>query len=259
MLSHTAYLDEFATDWRLAGKAPTTVATYRKYLEQLATFAPGDSLSLADVKAWLEISSSPETARSRARAVRAFGSWAMNNDGPEWYWWKKVPLANVAPTPQTTVTPEEYRAVLSRAKSPRDRLVVELLWCSGMRVSEIARLSPADVNLSDGYVVIREAKSREPRLAPLSVNACRLLRRYEAVRETSLLGMTRTAIQLLMKRLGAPSPHAWRRGWAVDSLRQGVSQTSVQNAAGWASGAMVSRYTRALSGELAISEFKRRH
>jgi hypothetical protein len=37
-----------------------------------------------------------------------------------------------------------------------------------------------------------------------------------------------------------------------------VSQTSVQSAGGWASGVMVSRYVRAVSGELAMTEFARR-
>jgi len=40
-------------------------------------------------------------------------------------------------------------------------------------------------------------------------------------------------------------------------LRAGVSETSVKAAAGWSSGAMVSRYTRTLSGELAVEEFQR--
>ena len=36
-----------------------------------------------------------------------------------------------------------------------------------------------------------------------------------------------------------------------------VSETSVRAAAGWSSGAMVARYTSALSGELAVEEFRR--
>ena len=57
--------------------------------------------------------------------------------------------------------------------------------------------------------------------------------------------------------MGVPTAHAWRRGWAVQALRNGVSETSVKAAAGWSSGEMVARYTRALSGELAIEEFQR--
>lgn len=43
----------------------------------------------------------------------------------------------------------------------------------------------------------------------------------------------------------------------VQALRSGVSETSVKAAAGWSSGEMVARYTRALSGELAIVEFQK--
>ena len=69
--------------------------------------------------------------------------------------------------------------------------------------------------------------------------------------------MTGNAIRLRLARLDAPSAHAWRRGWAVRALRAGVSETSVKAAAGWSSGAMVSRYTRTLSGEIALEEFYR--
>ena len=46
-------------------------------------------------------------------------------------------------------------------------------------------------------------------------------------------------------------------GWAVQALRSGFSETSVCAAAGWSSGAMVARYLRALSCELAVEEFQR--
>ena len=48
-----------------------------------------------------------------------------------------------------------------------------------------------------------------------------------------------------------------RRGWAVHALRNGVSEVSVRTIAGWSSGAMVARYTAALSNELAVAEFER--
>ena len=62
--------------------------------------------------------------------------------------------------------------------------------------------------------------------------------------------MTPNAVRLLLQRLDAPSAHAWRRGWAVQALRSGVSETSVRAAAGWSSGAMVARHTCALSAEI---------
>ena len=61
----------------------------------------------------------------------------------------------------------------------------------------------------------------------------------------------------LIAKDGFQSAHARMRGWAVQALRSGVSETSVRAAAGWSSGAMVARYTSALSGELAVVEFRR--
>ena len=70
--------------------------------------------------------------------------------------------------------------------------------------------------------------------------------------------VSRELLGKVLVRLGAPSAHAFRRGWTVDSLRHGVSQTSVQSAAGWSGPAMVSRYCRQLAGELSMEEFSRR-
>lgn len=249
------YLEEFATDWRLAGKAATTAETYCTYLRQLQEHEGGE-ITLLAVKKWLETSISPQTARSRARAVRAFGVWASDNDGPDWTWWQRVPLASIAPTPQRTVSEADYERAMDNASSVRDRLVIELLWSTGMRVSEVARTCSDDVDLANRHIVVRKSKTARPRLVPISERGCRLLRRHRRVDPGQpVLGMTSNAIQQLLQRLGAPSPHAWRRGWAVRALRCGISETSVRAAAGWKSGAMVARYTSAVSNELAVEEF----
>ena len=257
-MDFTDYIDEFVTDWKLDGRAASTVEMYALHLGKLHEAAQGD-VTLRSVKHWLGTASSAESARVRGRSVRAFGKWACVNDGPNWEWWEKVPLSSVALTPQPTVTRTDYEATRSKAGSVRDRLVIELLWCTGLRVSELARVNVDDVSLVDGSVLVQRSKTGRPRLAPLSDRACRLIRRLpKKGNDPRLLGMTSSAIQQLLKRLRCPSAHAWRRGWAVEALRSGVSETSVKAAAGWSSGAMVARYTSAASGELAISEFRSR-
>ena len=256
-MEFTDYLDEFSTDWKLDGRSATTAELYCMHLAGLYRHAAGD-VSLQDTKRWLADASSAQTARMRARAVRAFGKWAATHDGPEWSWWRQVPLTAVVIAPQETVSQSDYERATRAARSTRDRLVVELLWCSGLRVSELARLRVKDAVLTDSFVLVEKSKTGRPRVAPLSEQACRLIRRLpKRSEDDSLLGMTSGAIQQLMKRLGAPSPHAWRRGWAVEALRSGVSETSVKAAAGWSSGAMVARYTSAVSGGLALDEFRR--
>lgn len=253
----TVFLAEFEADWKLLGRSKATLGEYLRLLRDLRAYSPTEP-SLAIVKAWLATSKSKEHARYRGRAVRAFGKWAEVNDVEGWSWWRQVPLANVAPTPQDTVTAAQVEELLRRLTEPRDRVIVELLWSTGLRVSELSTLRWDDVNLDDGYVVVRQSKTGKPRLAPLSVRACRLLRRTNRGAD-SVLGLSTQAIQRRLNRIGAPTAHSFRRGWAVQALRNGVSQTSVQAAAGWRSGAMVSRYVSQVSESLAIAEFSRGH
>ena len=252
------YLEEFRVDWRLAGRATATVDTYSNYLREFVGSNDPNTMTLTDCKVWLADAPSAETARYRARAIRAFGKWAATHDGPVWLWAATVPLATVQPKPQPTVSADEYRVVLSRAGSLRDRTVVELLWSTGMRVSELARVTVQYCDVAGGWIVVPRSKTGRPRIVPLGDGAVSSCRRQIGQRtEGSLLGMSSHAIQLLLRRLAAPTAHAWRRGWAVHALRHGVSEASVRAAAGWSSGAMVARYTSAVSGELAIHEFRR--
>lgn len=252
------YLQEFVADWRLLGRSSATAEIYRAYIREVVADADPTTITVSHVKIWLAEAPSAETARYRARAVRAFGRWSAANDGPAWPWAASVPLAATPPKPQPTVTPEQYRSVVGRAKSLRDRTVIELLWATGLRVSELARVKVEDVDVLGGYVTVPRAKAGRPRVVPLTDAAARACRRQMGGRQHgSLLGMSPHAIQLLLRRLSAPTAHAWRRGWAVHALRHGVSEASVRAAAGWSSGTMVARYTSAVSGDLAIAEFQR--
>jgi integrase len=249
-------IDEFQLDWKLAGKSAKTAEAYARSLMLLSSNV--DKFTLSAVKSWVAATPHTSVRRKRAQAVRAFGQWCEKNEYDMCAWWKQVPLVAEKSKPQTTVTPEDYRSSLARMKPPRDKAVIELLWSCGLRRSELAALTVADVDLANGCLVVRESKNGKPRVAPLSPAARRALRRYLGARSTgSLFGMSSNAVRLLLKRSGVPSAHAWRRGWAVHALRSGVSEASVRAAAGWQGSAMVSLYTRTLAGELAMDEFSR--
>jgi integrase len=191
-------------------------------------------------------------------AVRALGKWCEEAGVNYFKWWKQVPLVTEQVFPQPTVTEDVYRQVLARCRTPRDKALIEVLWSSGLRRSEIERMKIEHLDFVGGFIVVPTSKANRPRVVPVSPPAVRALRRLIGSRtESSVFGMTGNAIRIRLVRLGAPSAHAWRRGWAVHALRRGVSETSVKSAAGWRSGAMVSRYTNALSGELAIEEFRK--
>ena len=255
-MMHESWLREFQSDWCLTGKSVKTVAEYCRYIKLLHSYYKNPSLT--DVKEWLQMAPGASLRRKKAMAVRALGKWCEEAGINYFEWWKQVPLVTEQVLPQPTVTEDDYRMVLSRCVTVRDRALIEVLWSTGLRRSEIERMRVEHLDFLNGFVVVPTSKSNRPRVVPLSPVAMRELRRLIGRRvDGPVFGMTGNAIRLRLVRLDAPSAHAWRRGWAVHALRRGVSETSVKAAAGWRSGAMVSRYTTALSGELAMDEFKR--
>ena len=253
---NTSLLREFQLDWKLTGKAPRTAHDYVTAVLSLLKDFPEPAL--ADVKQWIASTSSQTTQRKRGQAIRAVGRWAEEQHYESFTWWRQVPLIKETAKPQTTVTEVDYQKALIAANTIRDVALIEVLWSTGLRRSEIERLQIADVNLADSFLIVRTSKTGKPRIVPLSPQARNALRRYLKGQESgSVFQMTSNAIRLCLNRLEAPSAHAWRRGWAVRALRAGVSEASVKAAAGWSSGAMVSRYTKSLSGEIALEEFSR--
>jgi integrase len=252
----TSLLREFQLDWQLTGKAHRTASDYVSAV--LALISQYPEPTLADVKQWIASTSSTPTQRKRGQAVRAVGKWAELQEYDEFIWWRQVPLIRESVKPQATATEPDYLHALSVARTPRDTALIEILWSTGLRRSEIERLNIPDINLGDSFLVVRTSKTGKPRIVPMSPQAQRALRRLLKGRDSgSVFDMSSNAIRLRLQRMGTVSAHAWRRGWAVKALRMGVSEASVKSAAGWSSGAMVSRYTSALSSDLAIAEFRR--
>ena len=247
-------IGEFQLDWKLTGRSAQTAKNYAEHLLELLEIYPDPTLR--EVKDWLGGVLSVIGRRKRGQAVRAFGKWSEANGYGVFEWWASVPLAREQHRPQETVTVDDYQQALKRARSQRDKVLIEVLWSTGLRRSEIARLDIADLNLAEGYLIVRSSKTGRPRTVPLTAPARHGLRRWIG-KETSgsVFGLTSNGIRLVLRRLEAPSAHAWRRGWAVQALKNGVSEASVRSAAGWSSGAMVARYVNALSSELAIHEF----
>jgi integrase len=253
----TSLIDEFELDWRLAGKAPQTAKDYAKYLRQLLDVHSEPTLQQA--RQWLLECQSHATRRKRAQAIRAFGTWASSVGYDAMPWWKSIRVPREVQRPQPTATIADYRNARELFSSAKLLGLIEVMWSCGLRRGELARLKIEDINFAESFLVVRASKTGVPRVCPLSPTARQALRRCVGRRVSgSVFDMSSNAIRLALQRAGVPACHAWRRGWAVQSLRLGISEASVRTAAGWGSGAMISRYTRALAGELALYEFAHR-
>jgi integrase/recombinase XerD len=131
----------------------------------------------------------------------------------------------------------------------RDRAMLETLYATGLRVSELVGLKLTAVNLSDGVLRVT-GKGNKDRLVPLGEEAVQWLRRYLADSRPLLLGrklsdavfvtargggMTRQAFWYLIKRhartagITRPlSPHTLRHAFATHLLNHGADLRVVQ-------------------------------
>ena len=126
--------------------------------------------------------------------------------------------------------------------SMRDRTVLELLYATGLRVSELVKLKKSDINLDAGFLIASGKRSKE-RIVPLGTYSREAIKSYLEAEDPkgSLLfpsrrgGMlTRQAIWKLMRKYGVQmekyhiSPHTMRHTFATHLLEGGADLRSVQ-------------------------------
>jgi len=249
-------LQRFGTHWVIGNQAEKTIQEYKRYLYQLLDKFPSPLRS--DVEAWLAAEPLISVRRMKVRALRAFGKWLIISKDLRLEWWQQIPLPKEVEKEQATVTNADYLEIRQRELQPIVRLIVELLWSTGVRLTELSQILVTDVNLDKQMILVQKSKTNEPRFVPVTDEAAAEIRRHlQHHSDPRLVGRSDEAISKLLKRHNIPSAHSWRRGWAVDSLMRGMNEISVRTAAGWISGAMVARYTKKHKQQVAMSQYRK--
>jgi integrase/recombinase XerD len=256
---NAALLDEFCdTVWLEDGLAKNTLESYRRDLRQYAQWleAQGRESLLAateaDLSGYFGSRYTPERDHAE-RAPRHGCEPEALTSMPSYRPRQRDPTLNL----DTPKKPERFPRTLSESdveallaqpdtQTPlgqRDRAMLEVLYASGLRVSELVRLKIVEVGLDTGVVRIMGKGSKE-RLVPLGEEAMSWLARFlREARPILLAGrssdyvfvtaraapMTRQAFWHLIKRRAAQalpgkslSPHTLRHAFATHLLNHGA-------------------------------------
>jgi integrase/recombinase XerD len=193
-----AYLTHLTVERRLARNS---VDSYARDLQGLAEFASGqgknlEALTRPDLEGHVrDLMAEGRSPRSVARAVacyRGFFRFLMI-DGRL----TVNPADDLRPPRAWKVLPR-YLAVedvdrlleqpiVSTPRGLRDRALIELLYATGMRVSELLSLRPADVNLEASYLTC-SGKGDKQRIVPIGDEAGDWVKRYIREGRPALLG-----------------------------------------------------------------------
>ena len=168
-----------------------------------------------------------------------------------------------------TLSPREVTALLELPSHPtpedqRDRVMLELLYATGLRVSELVTVETAHVNFEVGYLRVT-GKGSKQRIVPMGEPARRLLHQYVELIRPRLLNqrpsrflfvsrrgrlLTRQAfwkaLRLRAQRAGLTkpiSPHMLRHSFATHLLGGGADLRSVQSMLGHADISTTQIYT----------------
>ncbi|MCF6322756.1 MAG: site-specific tyrosine recombinase XerD [Gammaproteobacteria bacterium] len=249
--------------WMERGLSKNTLAAYRSDLKKLALWLASSKNSLMtvgrnDLLAYLAYCVSKGMhARSSARilsTMRRLYQYLVRegelNEDPS----AQIESPKLGRPLPKTLTEDEVERLLNAPDVTtylglRDRAMLEVLYATGLRVSELVELDTARVSLSQGVVRVIGKGSKE-RLVPLGEEALEWIEQYQAeVRPDLLKGkissalfvtrrggsMTRQAFWYLIKRhaldvgINKPlSPHVMRHAFASHLLNHGADLRVLQ-------------------------------
>ena len=267
--------------WLEEGLSANTLAAYRRDLEGLALWLASRQTDLlrtveADLQAYFaarHAQTRATTANRRLTVFKRFFRWALRErliaGDPTL---RLMPARQPLRVPQS-LTEAQVEALLAapRVDTPlglRDRAMLELLYASGLRVSELVGLKTLHIGLNEQVVRVL-GKGNKERLVPFGEVANEWLTRYLHEARPALLGghqtealfvtargrhageaMTRMMFWTLIKRYARQagievpmSPHTLRHAFATHLLNHGADLRAVQMLLGHADISTTTIYT----------------
>jgi|KBSMisStaDraftv2_1062788.scaffolds.fasta_scaffold177963_2 integrase/recombinase XerC len=276
-----AAIDVYLTDLRLQNASPHTLRNYASDLQQFALYfsPPGQhppapaEFTVLQIREWLgdlyKRRLSPVTVRRKLAAVRSLFQFLAKNGS--------VPT-NIARLVRTPKAPQRLPAVptaeqtnelinavaadrLERPFPERDRLIFELLYGCGLRISELVGLNLDDFDLREQWIRVR-GKGRKERQVPYGSTAASALEKYLEVRvikprDRALLANhlgtrlsdrgARGIVKMYARLISGDAslhPHSLRHAFATHLLADGADLRAIQELLGHARLATTQKYTQ---------------
>lgn len=277
------YLDHLRVERRLADH---TLESYERDLRKLTQFAAGrgqkiEALGRHELDQFVQTLSgqglSPRSVSRAVAAVRSFYRFvalesrrgenpADDLQAPRA--WRPLPKFLSAEDVDRLIQQPDTNTV----RGIRDRAFIELLYATGLRVSELVQLRVADVNLEAGYLTCT-GKGGKQRIVPVGDEAVSWIRRYLSAARLALLksgassrlfvnarggrALTRVGVWKILKGyarqagLGKSlSPHVLRHSFATHLLDRGADLRAIQLMLGHADLSTTEIYTHVLEARL---------
>jgi integrase/recombinase XerD len=277
-----AYLDHLRVERRLADH---TLESYARDLAALSGYAAGASAAIealdrraleAFVREQRTRGLSPRSVARLVAAVRGFYRFLVldrrlssspADDLRPPRAWPALPKSLSLEEVDTLIAQPDVSTPLGL----RDRAMIELLYATGLRVTELVGVRLADLHLAEQYLTCI-GKGRKERLVPIGEQAVEWIRRYQATARRELLkgrasprlfvnarggSLSRVGFWKILKRHArradlprTVSPHVLRHSFATHLLERGADLRAIQMMLGHADLSSTQIYTHVLEARL---------
>jgi len=249
---------DLETELKLRGFSPRTIITYSKSLYLFSKFLrkPLEEASEDDIKGFIadlmiDREMAPRSVSVRLAALKFFYHEVL-----------KKPIVTIKPpkiprhVPEV-LTKDEIKRLLNGAGSNKTRVMLQFLYGTGVRVSELVNLRKKDIDLDEGVGWVRKGKGSKDRMIPLSKTLIHALKEYLKDDDEEFLfngmkgSLTQRSVQKVLKtaarRAGIKktvNPHKLRHSYATHLLELGVDIRHIQALLGHASISTTQIYTQ---------------
>lgn len=142
----------------------------------------------------------------------------------------------------SVLTKEEIDSVQAAASSAKNKLIIELLYSCGLRVSELTNLKMSQVNFKERFIRVFGKGSKE-RLVPIAESSLKMLCEYlKKIHTDQIFPLSRQRVWQLVRACGRRagikkrfSPHTFRHSFATHLLNGGADLRVVQELLGHSS------------------------
>jgi integrase/recombinase XerD len=251
--------------WLEDGLAQNTLEAYRRDIQVFFDWLRVDRkvfdldrVTAVEINSWLADQTKltrASTANRRLASLRRYYLWARRQGRIDVDPCLRISAAKQAIRMPKTLTEAQVEALLNAPNVQtslglRDRAMFEVLYATGLRVSELVGLAVHHISLTDGVVRVVQGKGGKDRLIPMGAEAAHWVSTFLNESRPSLLGqqtsqtlfvtarkaaMTRQSFWLIVKKyallagIHAPlSPHVLRHAFATHLINHGADLRVVQ-------------------------------
>jgi len=238
------YVEKSITELKLRGSSPRTIGSYLFFLKPfLETIDNPETISLDEVKVFLAGLIDKYSNKSRSLAVSSLRFFFKRIvDRPDVF--VKLEVPKKEKKLPSVLSPEEVKRLIEVTGHIKSKLILKLLYSSGLRVSELVNLTPKELDFQQNIGWVRKGKGSKDRIFKIAESLSKQLQKWINKNPGRFVfsdkrPMSSRNVQLLIKTAAKKAninkkvtPHTLRHSFATHLLENGENLLVIQQLLG---------------------------